>query len=229
MTATVAPDRPAVETEAKTRVVIVDDHVILLEGLATILAHTAGIEVVGVASALRAGIARVKETNPDVVIVDMALHDGNATELLRVARRQHLAVRIIVLTALRDGLAIAEALREGAAGYVLKLGPIAELVQAIRAAAAGERFLSATLRRSLAPDSPGGDRLLGLSRREGEIFRLSIKGETAKEIARKLFVSPKTVDTHRGNIKRKLGVRSTVEMIALAASHGFAIAPKLPT
>jgi DNA-binding NarL/FixJ family response regulator len=218
----------SIAAEANTRVVIVDDHIIVRDALATVLAETAGIEIVGGASTVREGVARVKETSPDVVVADMSLEDGNATEILRVVRRQRLSARIIVLTGLADGLVLAEAVREGAAGYVLKMQPVAELVDAIRTAARGGFYMSPGLGGASGLDALKRSGFLQLSRREGEIFRLSIKGQTAKQIAEKLFVSPKTVETHRGNINRKLGIRTTAEMTRMAVLHGVAIAPRLP-
>jgi two-component system response regulator NreC len=215
-------------SDAKIRVVVLDDHLVVRDAVAACLAQTPGLEVVATAATLREGIAMVKETAPDVVVADMSLEDGNATELLRLARRQRLRVRIVILTGLTDALALAEAVREGAAGYVLKMQSIAELVQAIRAAAAGGRHVSSAVGGQRGLDALETAGFLKLSRREVEIFRLSIKGETAKEIAQKLFVSAKTVETHRGNINRKLGVRTTAEMVKVATAHGIEIAPRLP-
>jgi DNA-binding NarL/FixJ family response regulator len=220
------PGDPSAAGETETRIVVIDDHAVVRDALVTVLSETSGLKVVGAATTLREGIAIVKQVSPDVVVADMSLTDGNATDLLRVARRQHLRAKIVVLTGLDDQLAVAEAIREGAAGYVLKMQPVADLIAAIRAAAAGESYVSPAL-----GGDAGGDwarsGLLKLSRREGEIFRLSIRGDTAKEIARKLFLSCKTVETHRGNINRKLGVRTTADMTRVAALYGVAIAPKL--
>jgi two-component system response regulator NreC len=213
-------------SESTIRLIVIDDHVIIRDALASVLGETPGLEVIGTAATLRGGVALVEELSPDVVVTDMSLEDGNATELLRLARRRRLATRIVVLTGLGDALAVAEAIREGAAGYVLKLQPVTELVEAIRAAAAGGRHVSAGLAERATLEALERAGFLKLSRREVEIFRLSLKGGTAKEIARSLFVSAKTVETHRGNIKRKLGVRNTAEMVGMAAAYGIAIAPR---
>lgn len=210
------------------RLLIVDDHEIVLDSLAAVLGDEPGIKVVGIASSVREGSQLLLDLVPDVVLADLALDDGNASELLRVARRGRLPSRILILTGLSDHLAVAEHLREGAAGFVLKGQSIPELLSAIRIVANGGRYLPPSLsnldQASDADDGTG--QMTRLSRRENEIFRMVVKGWALKDIASKLFISIKTVESHRTNINRKLGVRTIADLVRLAATQGIAIAPR---
>jgi DNA-binding NarL/FixJ family response regulator len=212
------------------RLLIVDDHEIVLDSLAAVLGGEPGIKVVGIASSVREGSQLLLDLVPDVVLADLALDDGNASELLRVARRGRLPSRILILTGLSDHLAVAEHLREGAAGFVLKAQSIPELLAAIRIVANGGRYLPPSLSNFEQESDGDGDGGTGqmprLSRRENEIFRMVVKGWALKDIASKLFISIKTVESHRTNINRKLGVRTIADLVRLAATHGIAIAPR---
>jgi DNA-binding NarL/FixJ family response regulator len=210
------------------RLLIVDDHEIVLDSLAAVLGGEPGIKVVGIASSVREGSQLLLDLVPDVVLADLALDDGNASELLRVARRGRLPSRILILTGLSDHLAVAEHLREGAAGFVLKAQSIPELLAAIRIVANGGRYLPPSLSNfEQESDGDGGTgQMPRLSRRENEIFRMVVKGWALKDIASNLFISIKTVESHRTNINRKLGVRTIADLVRLAATHGIAIAPR---
>ena len=163
------------------------------------------------------------------MLVDLSLEDGSGIELARVLRRSRLKTRVIIITGFRDEFSAAEALSVGVHGYILKEQPTADLLggdrdrgpwRALHLAAHGLAHADRHLARS-------EDRLLArLSRREREIFRLVVAGSGSKEIASRLFISVKTVDTHRTNINRKLGVRTTASLIRFAAAHGIAIAPR---
>ena len=211
------------------RLMIVDDHEIVLDSLAAVLRDTPGIKVVGIASSIREASALLLDLVPDVVLADLALDDGNASELLRVARRGRLPTRILILTGLSDHQALTEHLREGAAGIVLKAQSIPELLSAIRIVATGGRYLPPSLSNleQLGSDvDTGTANMTSLSRRENEIFRMVVRGWALKDIASKLFISIKTVESHRTNINRKLGVRTIADLVRLAATQGIAIAPR---
>ena len=212
------------------RLLIVDDHEIVLDSLAAVLNDTPGMKVVGIASTIREGSALLLDLVPDVVLADLTLDDGNASELLRLARRARLPSRILILTGLSDHLAVSEHLREGAAGIVFKSQSIPELLAAIRTVGNGGRYIPPSLSKlDQAVDGEGdGDsaHMGSLSRRENEIFRLVVKGWALKDIASKLFISIKTVESHRTNINRKLGVRTIADLVRLAATQGIAIAPR---
>jgi two-component system, NarL family, response regulator NreC len=210
------------------RLLIVDDHEIVLDSLAAVLSEEPGIKVVGIASTIREASALMLDLVPDVVLADLTLDDGNASELLRLARRARLPSRILILTGLTDHLAVSEHLREGAAGVVLKAQSIPELLSAIRIVANGGHYLPPSLSNlQPASDGDGGPgKMDSLSRRENEIFRMVVKGWALKDIAAKLFISIKTVESHRTNINRKLGVRTIADLVRLAATQGIAIAPR---
>jgi|SRR6187551_940235 len=212
------------------RLLIVDDHEIVLDSLAAVLNDTPGMKVVGIASTIREGSALLLDLVPDVVLADLTLDDGNASELLRLARRARLPSRILILTGLSDRLAVSEHLREGAAGIVFKSQSIPDLLAAIRTVSNGGRYIPPSLSNLDQPFDGDGDgntaHMGSLSRRENEIFRLVVKGWALKDIASKLFISIKTVESHRTNINRKLGVRTIADLVRLAATQGIAIAPR---
>lgn len=201
------------------------------DGLADLLAAVPGLSIVGAASGVRAAIRLLGHTMPDVLLADLFLGDGSATELLRYLRRIRVKSEVVIMTGHGDRFAAAEALEEGARGYVLKSENTSELVAAIEAVAEGKRYVSPAMTLALRsherPDEQVG--LAKLSRRESEIFRMSVMGAPAKEIARRLFISPKTVETHRCNINRKLSLRSVADLMRFAAELGITIAPRAPS
>ncbi|HVT06749.1 MAG TPA: response regulator transcription factor [Polyangia bacterium] len=214
-----------------TRILIVDDHPIVRDALASLLAEKPDLQIVGVASSVRETMSLLEHCSADVLLADLSLEDGNAIELVRAARRLRLKTRVLIMTAFRDEFSASEALSAGVAGYLLKEQPTADLLTAITTVAQGGTYVSPVISARLRTDTPvesaGG--LNRLSRREREIFRLVVAGRGSKEIASKLFISIKTVDTHRTNINRKLGVRTTASLIRFAAAHGIEIAPRSAT
>ena len=216
-----------------TRILIVDDHPIVRDALASLLAEKPDLQIVGVASSVRETMALLEHCSADVLLADLSLEDGNAIELVRAVRRLRLKTRVLIMTAFRDEFSASEALSAGVAGYLLKEQPTADLLTAITTVAQGGTYVSPVISARLRPDTPVDNPNAGglnrLSRREREIFRLVVAGRGSKEIASKLFISIKTVDTHRTNINRKLGVRTTASLIRFAAAHGLEIAPHSAT
>jgi len=216
------------------RVLVVDDHDIVRDALASLLGDVADFQVVGVASSIRDALPLLDSARPDIVLADLSLGDGSAVELVRALRRGRLKGRVIVITGFSDEFAAAEALAAGATGYVLKSQPTAELLEAIRGVAEGRKYVAPTLERRLAMRSINGDGsgsggavgLERLSPREGEVFRLVVAGSSSKDVARRLCISVKTVETHRTNMNRKLAVRTTADLVRFAAAHGIAVAPR---
>lgn len=217
------------------RVLVVDDHDIVRDALASLLGDVADLQVVGVASSIRDALPLLDSARPDIVLADLSLGDGSAVELVRALRRGRMKGRVIVITGFSDEFAAAEALTAGATGYVLKSQPTAELLEAIRAVAEGRRYVAPALERRLALRSIGGDSagngggavgLERLSPREVEVFRLVVAGSSSKDVARRLCISVKTVETHRTNMNRKLAVRTTADLVRFAAAHGIAVAPR---
>lgn len=221
-----------------TRILVVDDHEIVRDALAGLLRETPGLEVVGATSSIREAVPLLERLEPDLVLADLSLGDGSATELVRALRRARLKGRVIVITGFNDEFAAAEALAAGALGYVLKSQPTSELMDAIRTVAAGQQYVAPQIATRLAGRTPERDATLQhnghlglerLSRRELEIFRLVVAGYPSKEVARRLCISVKTVETHRTNMNRKLAVRTTADLIRFAVAHGIVVAPRVFT
>jgi DNA-binding NarL/FixJ family response regulator len=155
------------------------------------------------------------------------LDDGSATEILRLIRVERLRTRVIVLTGLRDVFSANEALAAGAMGYVLKAQPTRELIEALESVSAGRRYISPKIAAQIEAAASNGARqgLECLTRREAEILRMLAHGYSNREIAVRLNVSAKTIETHRSNMNRKLALRNTVDLIRFAAAHGIGSAP----
>lgn len=201
------------------------------KALARLLGSTDRIRVVGTAGTIKAALALIVARRPDVVLADLSLEDGNAIDLLRALKRGGQGIRVLILTGFRHQFSASEAMAAGAAGYVLKYEPTAKLLDAIETVATGGTYVSAAVAPSLRysrPDLEGGDLLGRLTAREKEIFLLVVGGGEGKAIARHLGVTIKTVDTHRANIHRKLGARTTEELLRFAAAHGIDITRTLP-
>ncbi len=214
-----------------TRIVVVDDHEMVRDAMAELIASLPQHEVVGVASSIRTAVPLLEQTQPDVILADLSLEDGTGTELVRVVRQAKLKSRVLIMTGFRDGFAAAEAMKAGVAGYVLKTRPTSELIEAIATVMKGERYVSPTVSWQLPEkDQKNGEtkKATGfgdLSKRENEIFRMVVDGWSSKEIAGRLCISIKTVETHRSNINRKLSVRRTTDLIRFAVAQGISVAP----
>jgi DNA-binding NarL/FixJ family response regulator len=201
-----------------TKLVIVDDHEALREGLVALLAGH-GLEVVGAAGNVAAGIDLVEHSDPDVAVVDIRLPDGSGIDLTRrlLARRPDLG--IVLYTGDADAELLYSGLDSGARGYALKAGSMQELVGAIQRVAAGGSYVDPRLDRILL--SPRATaQVPQLSPREREIMHLMAEGLTAEAIAGELGVSVETVRTHVRNVIRKLQARNRVHAIALALERG---------
>jgi DNA-binding NarL/FixJ family response regulator len=216
------------------RVLIVEDHEVVRDALAALLRESPGMEVVGVASSVRDALPLLGRRNPDVVLADLSLGDGSGIELVSAIRRAGLQGRVLVITGFGDAFAATEALGCGAAGYALKSQSSAEVLEAIRIVALGRQYVAPQVaaKLSLRPTGNGAIRvelsggLESLSRREHEVFHQLVEGYTLKEIARRLCISKKTVETHRWRINQKLALRTASDVIRYAVAHGIPVAPR---
>ena len=206
------------------RIVIVDDHALVRQGVALFLSREPDIEVVGGVGNSADALHLVNEQAPDVVLMDVSLGEESGLDLTRRLKLIRPSLRILVLTAHTDDNIVADMLRAGADGYVLKDMAIEELAQAIRAVALGQFVLHplvarrwAVLSRQEAPARSETD----LTPREIEVLRLMADGSTSKEIGRHLNLSVKTVENHRANILAKLGARNAAEAISRALDRGI--------
>lgn len=202
---------------APARILIVDDHPLVREALATRIALQPEMEVCGEAATEDEALGLVGQNCPDLVLVDISLKSGHGIELVKQIKRLHPAVKTLVVSGFQESLYAERALRAGALGYLNKQESNESVIDAIRTVLRGERFVSADVSRRLINQALGGadaakppiDRL---SDRELEIFRMVGEGLTSGMIAGRLFLSPHTIDTHRENIKRKLGLTNAAEL-----------------
>ncbi|MEA2276217.1 MAG: hypothetical protein QOI62_459 [Solirubrobacteraceae bacterium] len=201
-----------------TKLVIVDDHEALREGLVALLAGH-GLEVVGAAGNVAAGIDLVEHSDPDVAVVDIRLPDGSGIDLTRELLGRRPDLGIVLYTGDADAELLYSGLDSGARGYALKAGSMQELVGAIERVAAGGSYVDPRLDRILL--SPRATaQVPQLSPREREIMHLMAEGRTAEAIGGELGVSVETVRTHVRNVIRKLQARNRVHAIALALERG---------
>ena len=201
-------------------VLICDDHAVVREGLRLILAGEAGIDVVGEASDVEGVRRSLAEHAPDVLLLDINLGGESALKRIPELRQEAPGTAIVVLTMQKEPFYAREALEGGATGYVLKESAAGELVRAIRAAAAGETYLQPELGGALLKPQRG-DQTEPLSKRELEVLRLIGLGHTNTEISAKLFLSVRTVESHRARIHEKLGVTGRAELVRYALDHGL--------
>lgn len=204
------------------RVMLVDDHTMVRQGLATFLQVFDDLQLVGEAENGAAAIQLCSEATPDVILMDMVLPDMDGSAVTRAIRQQNPQVRVIMLSSFKEGRLIKQALEAGAIGYLLKDITADDLVRAIRAAYAGHATLSPEAAQSLVkisnlPSIPSQD----LTEREREVLALMIEGLNNTQIAGRLEISPSTVKSHVSNILSKFGVASRTEAVALALRTGL--------
>lgn len=202
---------------------LVDDHVMVREGLRAVL-QAAGHRVLGEAAAPTQALADLQRLGPEVLLLDLHLGDRSGFELLAELQRRALPVRSIVLTMSAQPRNVAEALRLGAAAYVLKGAPTRELLHAIAIVMQGRRHLCSDVAdlalQALAVRS-GEDALSELSPRERQIIMLVVQGRSSTSIGERLHLSPKTVDTYRSRLMAKLGVNDVTALVRLAIRSGL--------
>jgi DNA-binding NarL/FixJ family response regulator len=210
--------RPApAATPAPVKILIVDDHPSVREGLALRISLHADLEVCGEAESEDQAVALVKQLKPDLVLVDISLKSGHGLELIKRIRSMDPTVRMLVISGFQESLYAERACRAGALGYLNKQESSEKMIEAIRTVLGGERFLSPEISRRLISQALGSsDRkktpIEQLTDRELEVFRMIGEGLSTGIIANRLFLSTHTIDTHRENIKRKLTLNSAAEL-----------------
>jgi two-component system, NarL family, response regulator NreC len=218
------------DQHAPLTVVLADDHVVVRTGLRLLLEAEPGIEVVAEAGDMTAAIEHVERTRPDVLVLD--LHMPGEPSLPAIPRLRELspATKVLVLTAQRDPSFAGEALRVGAAGYVPKEAAGSQLLEAIRVVAHDGTYLDPQLGARLAATSPAvGRSSTELTERELEVLRLIARGRTNREMAERLFLSVRTVESHRARIQRKLGRSRRSDLVDYALERGLVEASDLAT
>lgn len=211
------------------RVAVLDDHQLFRQGLRALLSEHPHLSLIGEAGNAREAYDMVDKTQPDVVLVDLRLPGTDGIAATREIKRRQPRCRVMVLTATKDEHMVRQAFAAGALGYFVKSESANDLVRGIETVGADKPFLSPGLPESLLDDGNGrngkghGDPLGTLSEREREIFNLVFRGFTNKAIAKELCISPKTVETHRAHINKKLGLHSTADLVRFAASNGYSV------
>ena len=212
----------------KLRIVLVDDHETVRTGLRVILNAQRDMEVAGEAADGRAAVEQVANLRPDLVVMDVSIPQLNGLATTQLLTARFPAVHVLILTRHADQGYVQELLKAGARGYVLKQSRAAEVLAAIRAVARGGTYLDpAVAEKALSTQLGRRTRVgaesvaSGLSAREGEVLRLVAWGYSNKEIAARLDVSVKTVETHKANAMQKLGMRNRIDIVRYALLQGW--------
>jgi two-component system, NarL family, response regulator LiaR len=206
------------------RILVVDDHAVVREGLRAFLALQPGFEIVGEAADGEEAVERAAQVDPDVVLMDLVMPKLDGVSAMRALGRRCPRCRVIVLTSFLDDDRLLPALEAGAAGYLLKNSQPAELARAVRAAHNGEAIIDPTVAARLVhalADRPQGSAFDQLTGRERDVLTLIASGRSNKRIALELGISEKTVKTHVGHVLAKLGVTDRTQAAVLAVQHGL--------
>jgi DNA-binding NarL/FixJ family response regulator len=206
------------------RILIIDDHALVRTGLRMLLADAGDIEVVGEAGTGEDGLAMARRLCPDVALCDLHLPGISGLEVTSRIARGGWGTRVLVVSVLEDGPMPKRLIEAGAAGYLGKNCEASELVRAVRTVAAGRRYLAGTIAQALALSgvSGTGTPFDALSARELEVAMLLLRGMRQEDIARRLSLSAKTVNTHKSRLFGKLGIRDSIALARMAGRHGLA-------
>jgi DNA-binding NarL/FixJ family response regulator len=207
---------------------IVDDHPLFREGLKTIVNRDKKYTVVCEAGNGADGIRLGRKHQPAIMLVDISMPGKNGIQMIRELKESLPKTRFIIISMHSEADYIVEAFRAGASGYMIKESAAGNLIRGLDAVARGELFLDDALSQEVVyklmqakDDTSAGDPYSSLTAREQEVMRMLAEGLNAKEVASQLFISPKTVENHRTNLMKKLGLHSTVELIRYAARLGL--------
>lgn len=211
----------------KTRIVLADDHPVVRHGVRSLLQSDPDIIVVGEASEGIETVQMVEKLQPDVLVVDLMIPGLNGLEITRQVRQRSPQTRIVILSMHANEPYVLEALKNGASGYVLKDSSGTDLVAAVHQVAAGQRYLSPPLSERAVEaymqksQDSSFDPYEGLTDREREVLQLAAEGLSNPDIAHRLSISPRTVETHRANLMRKLGLKTQTDLIRYALRRGI--------
>jgi two-component system, NarL family, response regulator NreC len=204
------------------RVLVVDDHAVVRTGLRRVLDAETDIETVGEAANAERAVFEALESKPDVVLMDVVMPGKTGIEGLPALLQAVPETRVLMLSMQDDPQYVREAFEAGACGYVLKEAADTDVVEAVRAVAAGERYVHPALgARLVAAEERKRAESDPLSEREREVLRLLALGHTNQEIAELLFISVRTAETHRAHIMQKLGLSTRAELVRYALDHGL--------
>jgi two-component system response regulator NreC len=209
------------------RIILADDHTIVRHGLSKLLQQEKDMEVIAQAKDGHTTVELVKEMSPDIVVMDIGMPDLNGIDATRQIVRDHPKVKIIGLSMHSGRKFVEEMLKAGASGYLLKDCAVEELAVAIKTVMAGKTYLSPAVANVVVenyvrhPSEKGGSAFSVLSGREREVLQLMAEGKTTKQVAKRLHLSPKTVEGHRIRIMDKLGIDSIAKLTKYAIQEGL--------
>jgi DNA-binding NarL/FixJ family response regulator len=214
------------ETAGPLRILLADDHLTVRHGLKLLIDSQPDMKVISEASDGNSAVRRAQELRPDVVVMDISMPGMNGLVATRTLKRLQPGAAIVTLTRHGDDAYLQELLRAGVSGYVLKQSAPTELLQAIRAAAAGGQYLDSTLTARVTAGFLSREGKLNksgaaVSERESEVLRLIASGYSNKEIAARLSLSVKTVEAHKANATRKLGLNGRIDIVNYAVLQGW--------
>jgi two-component system response regulator NreC len=206
------------------RVLIIDDQAVVRAGLKLLLTREEDLEAAGEAGSIRDGVFEARSLQPDIVLMDLSLADGEGPDVIRALLHERAEVKVLVFSMQDDPHVVRDAFAAGASGYVPKEAADVELIAAIREVARGGRYVHPELgARLIAADADEARRAQEdpLSDREREVLRLLALGHTNQEIAKQLFISVRTAETHRAHIMQKLRLSSRADLVRYALAQGL--------
>jgi DNA-binding NarL/FixJ family response regulator len=208
------------------RILIADDHAVVRDGLRMILGAQKNLSVVGTAANGREAVARAETLRPDVILMDIAMPDLNGIEATRIICQATTSAKVIILSMHHTGEHVFRALQAGARGYLLKESAGAEVVKAVRSVMQGHSYFGKGVENPpegglVESRMPQKSPLDSLSAREREVLQLVVEGKTSLEIAESLALSPKSVETYRSRLMKKLGVTNIPSLVMFAVQHGI--------
>jgi two-component system, NarL family, response regulator LiaR len=203
------------------RILVIDDHPVVREGLVASLEDDPEFQVVGAAGSLDEALPQVTARRPDVILLDLELPRVDGLSAIPILGAAHTDARILILTAYDTDERVLGAIRGGAKGYLLKGAPLSEIARAIRAVHAGETYLEPRIASKIVAELGPGRKTGALSRREREVLRLVAGGQSNKQIAQALGITERTVKFHVASVMNKLGAENRAQAVALAGRRGL--------
>ena len=205
---------------------LVDDHKVVREGLRMVLERESNLQVVGEADDGLAALKLIREFSPDVVVMDISMPRVNGLKATEMLKQQSPATKVLILTRHTDSSYVQQLLGAGASGYLLKQSASEELVRAVRQVSGGHSYLDPAVTEHVvgtigAGAQKGTSRANSLSRREEDVLRFVALGFLTREVAARLRISMKTVETHKANAMNKLGMSSRIDIVRYAVLHGW--------
>jgi DNA-binding NarL/FixJ family response regulator len=208
------------------KVLIADDHQLFREGLVNLISSAPDIEVIAEAKDGKEATEKTKQLKPDVVLIDIGMPEMNGIEATRILKKQQSGVKVIAVSMHSDRQFVKGILEAGADGYLLKNCTYRQLIDAILSVVEGKKYLSdditeMVIQGYLEPEEDNPEGQVELSERELEVLKLYAEGKSTREISEKLFISVKTVGTHKQHIFEKLGLKSNADMVKYAIKEGL--------